>query len=113
MVDGQQGHRRWPGVVCHRGGPEGIGWTGRRWSGTRRSNAAVDPIPVYTRFVFPNAGTARTLCQTQIPVQCGGVTVHPGDVVFGDQDGVIVASEEELRELLHMRKRSRAKRSGC
>jgi regulator of RNase E activity RraA len=25
-----------------------------------------------------------------IPVECGGVTVHPGDLVLADHDGVVV-----------------------
>ena len=25
-----------------------------------------------------------------VPIECGGVTVHPGDIVFGDIDGVVV-----------------------
>ena len=28
--------------------------------------------------------------QYDIPVNCGGAVVHPGDIVFGDADGVIV-----------------------
>jgi regulator of RNase E activity RraA len=28
------------------------------------------------------------------PVSCGGVTVHPGDFVFGDVDGVVVVPQE-------------------
>ena len=31
---------------------------------------------------------------------CGGVVVHPGDIVFGDDDGVIVASPTEIAALL-------------
>jgi regulator of RNase E activity RraA len=37
---------------------------------------------------------------TQVPVSCGGVTVVPGDIVFGDDDGIVVASEAEIREVL-------------
>ena len=36
-----------------------------------------------------------TLCtgtngEVGIPVQCGGAVVRPGDIVFGDADGVVV-----------------------
>ena len=30
----------------------------------------------------------------QIPIQIGNVLIHPGDVVFGDIDGVIVIPRE-------------------
>ena len=36
----------------------------------------------------------------QEPVSCGGVTVFPGDIIFGDDDGLVVASESELSELI-------------
>lgn len=35
-----------------------------------------------------------------IPVQCGGVIVNPGDIVFGDADGVIAFPPERARELV-------------
>ena len=31
-----------------------------------------------------------------MPVNCGGVVVNPGDIIFGDDDGIIVASEEQI-----------------
>lgn len=58
------------------------------------------PIPVYARFVTPMSGTTRTACETQMAVQCGGVAVNPGDVIFGDDDGLIVASMAELERSL-------------
>ncbi|MCG7335161.1 RraA family protein [Sporosarcina sp. ACRSM] len=36
-----------------------------------------------------------------IPISCGGVTIHPGDLIVGDADGVVViprAIEEEVLE---------------
>jgi len=57
-------------------------------------------IPVYSRFVFPASGTTRRIFATQVPVQCGGVTVNPGDVLFGDDDGIVVGTEEHLAALV-------------
>ena len=57
-------------------------------------------IPVYSRSIVPASGTTRRIFATQVPIQCGGVTVHPGDVLFGDDDGVVVASESRIAELL-------------
>ena len=57
-------------------------------------------IPVYARSSTPLAGTTQQLFALQIPVQCGGVTVNPGDILFGDDDGIVVVSADELARLL-------------
>ena len=57
-------------------------------------------LPVYARGVHPVAGTIQQIGQVQIPVSCGGIIVNPGDVVFGDRDGVIAGSETELAALV-------------
>ena len=57
-------------------------------------------IPVYSRSVIPVSGTVSKLFDTQISIECGSVRVEPGDIVFGDGDGVIVASESELDDLI-------------
>lgn len=46
-----------------------------------------------------------TLCkgtngEVNIPIQCGGAVVHPGDIILGDADGVIALSPETLTEEL-------------
>lgn len=35
-----------------------------------------------------------------VPVECGGVLVHPGDLVFGDADGIVVLPEAVEAECL-------------
>ncbi len=35
-----------------------------------------------------------------IPVNCGGVVVNPGDIIYGDADGVIVMKPDQLETLL-------------
>jgi RraA family protein len=57
-------------------------------------------LPVYARWVCPAAGTAQRLGTAQRAVVCAGVTVGPGDIVLGDQDGIVVVSESDLPELL-------------
>jgi regulator of RNase E activity RraA len=48
-------------------------------------------IAVYTRGVHPAANTSALLpLAHNEPIQCGGVTVFPGDVLLGDEEGVVV-----------------------
>lgn len=57
-------------------------------------------IPVYARSACPVAGTTTTLAQTQCVIECGGVTVRPGDIVVGDDDGVLVADAAAFDRML-------------
>lgn len=57
-------------------------------------------IPVYSRSIIPASGTTRRIFATRVPIRCGGVEVHPGDVLFGDDDGIVVASEAQVAELI-------------
>src|SRR5581483_5250883 len=34
-----------------------------------------------------------------VTVQCGGVTIAPGDIVFGDANGVVVIPQEKFDEV--------------
>lgn len=57
-------------------------------------------LPYYARSVTCVPGLASRLFETQVPITCGGATVCPGDILFGDDDGVIVGSVEELAKLI-------------
>jgi 4-hydroxy-4-methyl-2-oxoglutarate aldolase len=35
-----------------------------------------------------------------VPITVGGITVNPGDMVFGDDDGILIATPEEAAEHL-------------
>ncbi len=35
-----------------------------------------------------------------VPITCGGIVVNPGDLILGDDDGVVVLSPEEAERLL-------------
>lgn len=47
-------------------------------------------FPIFARAATPRVGTNRRLGQTQVPVSCGGVVVRPGELVMGDDNGVVV-----------------------
>ncbi|HYI97839.1 MAG TPA: RraA family protein [Bryobacteraceae bacterium] len=65
--------------------------------GAVRDSAAIrrSLLPVFARAVVPNAGGAEYLGELNVPVQCGGQVIHPGDWVIGDDDGVVVVPAEQ------------------
>lgn len=52
-------------------------------------------LPAYSRAVTPGACDTDGPGEVNVPVSCGGVVVAPGDVVVGDQDGVVVVPRED------------------
>lgn len=57
-------------------------------------------LPVYARGVAPSACPARAVPVIQVPVLIGDVTVQPGDLVLGDDDGLVVGSAAEVAEAI-------------
>ena len=55
--------------------------------------------PLFAAGVHPGAGTGDKLGKVNVPIQCGGIVVRPGDLVFGDLLGVVVVPPEELLEV--------------
>lgn len=55
---------------------------------------ATCPLPVYSRHVTPKAGTAIRPAPLGETVSCGGVPVHPRDIVIADHDGLVVLDPE-------------------
>ena len=70
--------------------------------GAARDSAGIKTaeIPFYAKSINPRAGTAKKLAEINIPIYCGGIRVKPGDIVFGDLDGILVASREELAKVI-------------
>jgi regulator of RNase E activity RraA len=57
-------------------------------------------LPVYARGVAPTACPARAVPVVQVPLTIGGVEVRPGDLVLGDDDGIVVAAEDEIHAVI-------------
>jgi RraA family protein len=58
------------------------------------------PLPVYSRYLTPLAGTTTKLGELQIPITCGGVVVRPGDLVLADDEGIVVIDPDRVAALL-------------
>jgi len=57
-------------------------------------------LPVWSRAIHA-AGTAKASPgSVNVPVECGGVTVGPGDVMVADDDGVAVVERGRVAEVL-------------
>lgn len=54
------------------------------------------PIPVWSTGTAPNAYPAKGLPETGVSLSLDGVQVRPGEIVVGDDDGLVVGSEDEL-----------------
>jgi len=57
-------------------------------------------LPVFSRGRHPAHGSWKTPGSVNVPVSCGGVVVNPGDLVFGDLDGVVVVRREQALAVL-------------
>lgn len=60
-------------------------------------------FPVYARDVSPGTtlGRYKTVA-SQVPVSVGGIMVHPGDLIVGDVDGVVVVPKDMAAEVLKL-----------
>lgn len=57
-------------------------------------------FPMYSVGLNPNGPTKFVPGRVNHPIQCGGVTVCPGDLVIGDADGVVVIEREKAPALI-------------
>lgn len=71
--------------------------------GVRDCRAILDlEFPVFCRFRSPRDAKGRwNIVEMNTPVVCGGVTVYPGDIIFGDCDGVVVIPQSISGDVLH------------
>ena len=60
-------------------------------------------FPVYAAGIRPLDSMGRGLVvDYDVPVRCGDVMVHPGDLVFADYDGIVVIPQTVETEVLRL-----------
>lgn len=61
---------------------------------------ALEDFPVFARGVSPIGPLHRGPGEINHPISAGGIVVHPGDIIVGDQNGVVVVPQEVAEDLL-------------
>lgn len=57
-------------------------------------------LPIFASGAIPNGPTTNGPGLINSVISCGGVSVSPGDLVFGDDDGVVVVPPDTLEDVL-------------
>jgi regulator of RNase E activity RraA len=104
-------------VVASQGGSDRYGFWGELLSTAARARGARGAIvsgftrdvkkiiemkfPVFTSGIRPLDSKGRSkIVDYNCPIECSGVPVNPGDIIFGDVDGVVVIPTEVSDEVI-------------
>jgi regulator of RNase E activity RraA len=67
-------------------------------------------FPVFAAGIKPVDSRGRGIVvDYNVPVQCGGIVVHPGDLIFADYDGVVVIPTDLVDKTLELARQKIAK----
>ena len=66
-------------------------------------------LPVFACGLSPNSPWKDGPGDINLPLSCGGVPVHPGDILVGDEDGVVVVPQGDAAAVLEALPSIRAK----
>lgn len=81
-----------------------IGVEGIVLDGVARDRAALINLglPVFTKGFIPTGGDKDGPGEINVNISCGGVSVAPGDLIVGDDDGVVVVPRNRIEEVLEL-----------
>ena len=65
-------------------------------------------LPIYASGITPAGPYKDGPGEINFAVSCGGVVINPGDILVGDEDGVVVIRPEDAPELLQKSKAKHA-----
>lgn len=66
-------------------------------------------FPVWSRAIYSQGTTKNRGGWVNAPAVCGGVSIHPGDLIMADDDGVVVVKKEDFQSTLEASTRRLAK----
>ncbi|MHC1759112.1 MAG: RraA family protein [Negativicutes bacterium] len=65
-------------------------------------------LAIYAAGITPKGPYKDGPGEINVPVSCGGVVVHPGDILVGDGDGIVVISPKDAEVVLAKAKKKLA-----
>ena len=68
-------------------------------------------FPVFSRGLAIGACTKERRGSVNVPIQFGDTTVRPGDLIFGNADGLVVIEQELIEEVYSAAVSRRARES--
>ena len=70
----------------------------RRLHPRHRGRSSEMGFPIFCRGIHPADSLGRLdVAEHDVPIQCGGVVVDPGDLVLADDDGIVIIPQRRRR----------------
>lgn len=90
----------WGEVLTTAAQARGVG--GLVMDGSVRDGLAIKKhkFPVFSKGLCMKGTVKETLGFINYPIMCGNVLVNPGDIILGDDDGIVVVPKEKAQETL-------------
>lgn len=102
VVDGKNYQERpyFGDLIVH--AAKAVGLAGIVMNGYTRDRQGITELnfPVFSKGLLQRGVVKKEPGSMNIPVQCGGITVNPGDLVVGGSDGVTVVPRDKIYEVL-------------
>jgi len=80
----------WGALLSRSAAVRGLGGTVIDGAARDRVELRTIGYPVYARAVTPRGVFKTRRGEINVPVSCGGLAVSPGDLIVGDEDGIVV-----------------------